>query len=150
MMRLRIVVWMMILVAAISSNAQEPELKVKPSGRILFDAAYIHGQQQEDQLKSGVGTPDMRLGVGFTYGQWKGKIDMGFAYGKVNMKDVFIQYDLDKQNFFSWWLFHPPVWLSELYQFLATILPTRSATSSSRSARTGLPVWLRSTRNRLL
>ena len=99
-MRLRIVVWMMILVAAISSNAQEPELKVKPSGRILFDAAYIHGQQQEDQLKSGVGTPDMRLGVGFTYGQWKGKIDMGFAYGKVNMKDVFIQYDLDKQNFF--------------------------------------------------
>jgi len=68
-MKLRIVVWMMTLVAAISSNAHEPELKVKPSGRILFDAAYIHGQQQEDQLKSGVGTPDMRLGVGFTYGQ---------------------------------------------------------------------------------
>ena len=99
MMKSRIVVWMMTLATAICANAQEPELKVKPSGRILFDAAYVHAQQQEDKLKSGVGTPDMRLGVGFTYGQWKGKIDMGFAYGKVNMKDVFIQYDIDKHNF---------------------------------------------------
>lgn len=41
----------------------------------------------------------MRVGVGFNYGQWKGKIDMGYAYGKVNMKDVWLQYDFDKQNF---------------------------------------------------
>jgi phosphate-selective porin OprO/OprP len=78
---------------------EEPKLIVKPSGRILFDAAYINPQHQEDQLNSGVGIPDMRVGVGFTYGQWKGKIDMGYAYGKVNMKDVFLQYDIDKKNF---------------------------------------------------
>ncbi|SNU04954.1 phosphate-selective porin OprO and OprP [Prevotellaceae bacterium MN60] len=41
----------------------------------------------------------MRIGVGFIYGQWKGKVDMCFAYGKVNIKDVFLQYDLDEQNF---------------------------------------------------
>jgi phosphate-selective porin OprO/OprP len=93
------VLWMLSLATAISSNAEEPELKVKPSGRILFDAAHIHGQQLEDKLKGGVGTPDMRLGVAFSYGQWKGKIDMGYAYGKVNMKDVFLQYNIDKQNF---------------------------------------------------
>jgi len=34
----------------------------------------------------------MRVGVNFSYGKWKGKIDMGYAYGKVNMKDVFLQY----------------------------------------------------------
>ncbi len=79
--------------------AQEPELKVKPSGRILFDAAYINSSHQEDELKSGVGIPDMRVGVGFTYDKWKGKIDMGYAYGKVNMKDVWLQYNFDKQNF---------------------------------------------------
>ena len=44
-MKLRMVLWMLSLVTAISSNAEEPELKVKPSGRILFDAAHIHGQQ---------------------------------------------------------------------------------------------------------
>jgi len=78
---------------------EEPKLEVKPSGRILFDAAYLSPQNQEDELKSGVGIPDMRVGVGFTYGNWKGKIDMGYAYGKVNMKDVWLQYNFDKKNF---------------------------------------------------
>lgn len=78
---------------------EEPKLTVKPSGRILFDAAYVNPQHQEDDLKSGVGIPDFRVGVGFSYGQWKGKIDMGYAYGKVNMKDVWLQYDFDKKNF---------------------------------------------------
>ena len=90
-------VWLAMSAAALAQ--EEPKLTAKPSGRILFDAAYINPQHQEDDLKSGVGIPDMRVGVGFTYGQWKGKIDMGYAYGKVNMKDVWLQYDFDKQNF---------------------------------------------------
>ena len=53
MMKLRIVVWIMALAMAVNASAQEPELKVKPSGRILFDAAYVHAQQQEDKLKGG-------------------------------------------------------------------------------------------------
>ena len=88
-----------LAMAATVSAQEEPKLTVKPSGRILFDAAYVNPQHQEDELTSGVGIPDMRVGVGFTYGQWKGKIDMGYAYGKVNMKDVWLQYDFDKKNF---------------------------------------------------
>ena len=61
---------MVALVMAATIFAQEePKLTAKPSGRILFDAAYINPQHQEDELKSGVGIPDMRVGVGFTYGQ---------------------------------------------------------------------------------
>ena len=86
-------------VAAVASAQEEPKLVVKPSGRILFDAAYVNPQHQEDELKSGVGIPDFRVGVGFTYGQWKGKVDMGYAYGKVNMKDVWLQYDFNQTNF---------------------------------------------------
>lgn len=88
------------LMTATPMQAQEgPKLEVKPSGRILFDAAYLNPQHQEDELKSGVGIPDVRVGVGFSYGQWKGKIDMGYAYGKVGMKDVWLQYNFNKQNF---------------------------------------------------
>jgi phosphate-selective porin OprO/OprP len=86
-------------VSTAAQAQEEPKLTVKPSGRILFDAAYVNAQHKEDKLNSGVGTPDMRIGVGFSYDQWKGKIDMGFAYGKVNMKDVWLQYDIDKKNF---------------------------------------------------
>ena len=91
---------MAVLAIATAAYAQEePKLVAKPSGRILFDAAYINPQHQEEDLNSGVGIPDFRVGVGFSYGKWKGKIDMGYAYGKVNMKDVWLQYDFGKTNF---------------------------------------------------
>ena len=88
-----------ITITAGAQTSDEPKLEVKPTGRILFDAAYLDSKYQEDELKSGVGIPDMRIGMGFTYGQWKGKIDIGYAYGKVNMKDVWMQYSFDKKNF---------------------------------------------------
>ena len=97
-MRLKLTLIACGLAVAVCAQ-EEPKLTVKPSGRILFDAAYVNPQHQEDDLKSGVGIPDFRVGVGFSYGQWKGKIDMGYAYGKVNMKDVWLQYDFDKKNF---------------------------------------------------
>ena len=97
-MRLKLTLIAWSLAVAVCAQ-EEPKLMVKPSGRILFDAAYVNPQHQEDDLKSGVGIPDFRVGVGFSYGQWKGKVDMGYAYGKVNMKDVWLQYDFDKKNF---------------------------------------------------
>ena len=88
-----------LLLASVAQAQEEPKFTAKPSGRILMDAAYINAQHQEGDLKSGVGIPDMRVGVGFSYGQWKGKVDMGYAYGKVNMKDVWVQYDFNKKHF---------------------------------------------------
>ena len=101
MKRVKLMMLMALTLAtATNTKAQdEPKLEVKPTARILFDAAYINADHQEDDLKSGVGVPDIRVGLGFTYGQWKGKIDMGYAYGKVNMKDVWMQYTFDKENF---------------------------------------------------
>ena len=78
---------------------EEPKFTLKPTGRILFDAAYVNPQHQEDKLNSGAGIPDMRIGVSFSYDHWKGKLDMGYAYGKVNMKDVILQYDINPTNF---------------------------------------------------
>lgn len=100
MKKSRMTMLMVAMALAATVSAQdEPKFTAKPSGRILFDAAYVNPQHQEDKLKSGVGIPDMRVGVGFSYGQWKGKIDMGYAYGKVNMKDVWLEYDFNKQHF---------------------------------------------------
>ena len=98
-MKKQVLLMAMGLIMATAVNAQEePKLSIKPSGRILFDAAYINPQNQKDELKSGVAIPDMRVGVGFSYGKWKAKLDIGYAYGKVGLKDVFVQYDFDKLN----------------------------------------------------
>jgi len=84
-MKRRLTITMAMLAIATAACAQEePKLVVKPSGRILFDGAYIKPQHQEEDLKSGVGIPDFRVGVGFNYGKWKGKVDMGYAYGKAS------------------------------------------------------------------
>ena len=100
MKKRRIMMLMVAMTMAVAVSAQEEvKLTVKPSARILFDAAYINPQHSEEKLKSGVGITDMRVGVNFSYGQWKGKVDMGYAYGKVTMKDVWLQYDFDKKNF---------------------------------------------------
>ena len=50
----RIAVFLLTVAMAVTAGAQEePKLTVKPSGRILFDVAYVHAQQQEDKLKGG-------------------------------------------------------------------------------------------------
>lgn len=78
------------------ANAQENKLEIKPSGRILLDGGLFKANEQDDKFNDGFAIPDMRVGFGASYGEWKAKVDMGYAYGKVNMKDVFIQYNFDK------------------------------------------------------
>lgn len=91
--------------AAFAQESSEPKFTVKPTGRILMDgAAYMGGNDNEyeavgdKKFVSGVAIPDVRLGAKASYGKWKAKIDVGFSYGKVGVKDVFIEYDFNDQN----------------------------------------------------
>lgn len=67
-MKRNMLIMAMLLAIPLVAQAQEAKLEVKPSGRILFDAAYLNPQHNEDNMKSGVGIPDVRVGVGFSYG----------------------------------------------------------------------------------
>ena len=70
----------------------EPKIEVKPAGRILIDAGYFNANEQKDKFVSGVAIPDARAGLGVRYGNWKAKVDIGYAYGKLSPKDIFIEY----------------------------------------------------------
>lgn len=90
----------------------EPTLSLKPTGRILMDgAAYFDGNKHlapgESKFVTGVTIPDVRLGLKATYGKWKAKIDIGFANGKVGMKDIYLEYDLNTHNLFRLGYFVP-------------------------------------------
>lgn len=92
----------LMLSAAQTISAQEeksePKFKINPTGRILLDGA-LYASPQKDLFKDGVAIPDARLGVKMTYGKWKAKIDVGFAYNKVGLKDLFFEYDFNDANF---------------------------------------------------
>lgn len=88
---------LMCATPAMRAQSDEPTLKLTPTGRILMDGALYASPDKED-FKDGLGIPDVRLGVKAKYGKWGAKIDVGFAYGKVGLKDLFIEYDFDQQN----------------------------------------------------
>lgn len=76
---------------------EKPKFTFKPSGRILVDGALF--APTGDGFSDGFQIPDIRLGGKATYGNWTAKVDIGYSYGKVGMKDVYIQYDFNKKNF---------------------------------------------------
>lgn len=86
---------------AAAANAQENKLVVKPSGRILMDAAFLNSSNKavDEQCVDGVNVPDIRIGMKVSHGKWEGKADIGYARGSVSPKDIFIQYNFNKQNF---------------------------------------------------
>lgn len=100
--------------AILADDDAEPKLSVRPTGRILLDGAYYMGGNgdwtegsADKKFVSGVAIPDVRIGVKASYGKWNVKIDMGFAYGKVGMKDIFVQYMFNPSNFLKAGYFVP-------------------------------------------
>lgn len=82
---------------ALAQSNDEPKLKVNPTGRILLDGALYSGNTH-DLFKAGLEIPDARVGVKASYGKWGAKVDIGYAYGKVGLKDIYLQYTFDDQN----------------------------------------------------
>lgn len=78
------------------TNNEEPKFTIKPTGRILLDGAAY--SPDGDGLDAGVAVPDARVGVKMGYGNWSAKIDVGYANGKVGLKDIYIQYTFNPEN----------------------------------------------------
>lgn len=72
------------------------KVSITPTGRVLLDgAAYT---PDGNGLNAGVAIPDIRMGVKVNYGNWDAKIDVGYGFGKLSMKDVYIQYKFNDAN----------------------------------------------------
>ncbi|WP_329904140.1 OprO/OprP family phosphate-selective porin [Porphyromonas pogonae] len=84
------------LVLACASAYAQDKVEVKPSGRILMDGGLFKSDNKS--LVNGLAVPDLRVGVKAAYGDYKAKVDVGFAYGKVSLKDVFVERKLGKNN----------------------------------------------------
>lgn len=78
-------------------NAQDKNtLQVKPTGRILMDGGLFNSNNKD--FVDGVAIPDIRIGVKATYGKFKAKVDIGYAYGKISIKDVFVERQLSSHS----------------------------------------------------
>lgn len=81
----------------LQTNAQEENtLKIRPTGRILLDGGLYHSDNQD--FADGIAMPDFRIGTKVCYGKFKAKIDLGYAYGKVCLKDIYVQRELTSHS----------------------------------------------------
>lgn len=79
-----------------SQSKAQDELKVSPSGRILMDAGLFDSKNKS--FVDGVAVPDLRVGAKASYGKFKAKLDIGYSYGKVSLKDVFVERQLSSSS----------------------------------------------------
>lgn len=85
-------------VSAAETASETEKLKLSPVGTILLDGA-LYASPQKEEFPDGVAIPDVRLGVAASYGRWSAKIEAGYAYGKVLLKDVWMQYTFSPTDY---------------------------------------------------
>ncbi|MEE1022959.1 MAG: porin [Muribaculaceae bacterium] len=84
--------------SAAETASETEKLKLSPVGTILLDGA-LYASPQKEEFPDGVAIPDVRLGVAASYGRWSAKIEAGYAYGKVLLKDVWMQYTFSSTDY---------------------------------------------------
>jgi phosphate-selective porin O and P len=76
----------------------EDKIEIKPAGRILIDGGAFGANKYHNEFVSGVAMPDIRAGLGVRYGNWKAKVDIGYAYNALSVKDVLMEYGFSKHT----------------------------------------------------
>lgn len=84
------------VMASSSVTEEAPKFKLSPTGVVLVDGALY--APDGDGFSDGMSIPDVRLGLKGSYGNWSGRIDIGFGYGKLSMKDIYLQYTFTNTN----------------------------------------------------
>lgn len=80
----------------ISTGEGKDQVKFTPTTSIFLDgAAYI---DDKTDLGNGLGLPELRLGFKADYQRWTTRVDIGFAYNEVSVKDVFAQYSINQTS----------------------------------------------------
>lgn len=107
------------LSALTAANAQE-KVEVKVTGRALFDAATYSQNDatktQDGTMNDRIGIRDMRIGFKAYYGDnWYFRGDASFTNNKVSLKDVYLQYSFNKNNFIRAGHYTVPFGLSSAY-----------------------------------
>lgn len=120
-MKLRNSLLVLSALCAVTAHAQKNDkLEIKVTGRALFDAA-VYGQNdaakaQDGDMNDGVGIRDMRVGLKAYYGaNWYFRGDVSYSNNKVSLKDVYLQYSFNKNNFLRVGHYTVPFGLSSAY-----------------------------------
>lgn len=95
--RIYIFLFFALTFCSVLNAEEEPKFKAAPNGRVLIDGA-LYASPEKYLFKDGMAIPEARVGVKMNYGKWSSWIDVGFAYGKIGLRNMWIQYDFNSHN----------------------------------------------------
>ncbi|MDE7160171.1 MAG: ATPase [Muribaculaceae bacterium] len=72
-------------------------LEFTPIGTLLLDGA-IYASPQKEYFGDGAAIPEVRIGSVVKYDRWSAKIEIGTAYNKVALRDLYFQYDFSDSD----------------------------------------------------
>lgn len=91
---------------AYANDSIASRIALTPTGRLLMDAAAYFSHDKD--FAAGAAIPEARLGVQGKYENFTGKVEVGVSYGKLLLKDIYIQADLgDKWHVRAGNFIHP-------------------------------------------
>lgn len=82
---------------SVNIKAGDESIKITPTGRMYLDGAVL--LHDKTDLSNGVTMSDLRLGLKAKYKSWEVKLDIGYSQSKVSAKDIFVQYNLNKNSY---------------------------------------------------
>ena len=88
----------MVAMMASTTFAQSEKLSLKVSGRGYIDGTAVV-QSDQEHMPSGASISDLRIGVSGSWEKWSAKIDIGYAKKSVSFKDVYLQYNFQKNSY---------------------------------------------------
>lgn len=86
----------LIITFAGSVSAQD-KISVTPIGRLHVDGALYF--PDKNGFANGASIPEIRAGIKAQYAGWMARIEAGYAYSKLAMKDVYIQKTFSDNDF---------------------------------------------------
>ncbi len=91
---------------SLAGDSIVPKIKLAPVGRLLLDGAAYFSDNEE--FAAGVAIPEANLGVKAEYENFSAKIEVGVSYGKLSLKDIYLQYEInDRFNIRAGNFVHP-------------------------------------------
>jgi len=87
------------LAAGLASADAMESIKINLAGRILVDAGVFDSKSKD--FANGMAMPDQRIGAKAYYGDYYGKIDIGFAGSSVKLKDIYIERKISPSSTFK-------------------------------------------------
>lgn len=82
----------------IARAEEEPKFKAAPAACVLVDGA-LYASPEKYLFRDGLAIPEARIGAKMWYGKWSVLVDVGIAYGKIGLRNMWMQYEFNKNHF---------------------------------------------------